>query len=771
MSALSPSGPPLPWRVAVPRPLPAYDFAPPHGYTGPVPLGCRCAVPWRGELVVGLVVGAGDARQSHRLREAVSLLDDAARPWVSPVTLAALSEWAATVRLPLGLVWSDLLGVGWQPALQHRVRASAGADLRAFAENAAPAPVPGEEWAEAGGFLPQLLDAIREQGLLDEDLSPAVPTVTRLVATEKRPGKGELTARQEHAAQWLQMAGPQESLAAWARGAGVSGSVAAAVLSKGDALLREEAAPPPALTAAAPAWRSEAEDALPRAQQWRLSGGKWGARVSALAPRLQAVLDAGGSALVLAPDHAALEAAWQALSGLAAGAGTGAALISGQLSAAQRLHTWQNIQRGGARLVLGSYLALAAPLQDLRLILLLDEGSDAYKLQGGSRLWLPDAVQAAAKAWQAELGAAGTVPAVETVTWPALELPAPRVRLHTVDYSRPPVRPAVGPLSLEAGSSGPTGLGYPLSHNLKRVLRQVEERGRQAALLAPRRGYSALLRCPQCDHTPQCSQCDVPLRFHQQAHVMTCHQCGVRQPVPKTCERCGAGMLETHGPGTEWLAEEVRRLLPGTPVYRLDKDHQDDLSDLYAGKSGVVVGTQLLLLRPAPPELALVAVTLADTWLNVPDFRASERYHALLWQLAAWHPTRAPLLLVQTFQGNHPALEALREGSSVSQFPLQEWHSRQALGYPPHVQLAQLDISARDQAKAQANAERVAAALYAAGATLPELLGPAPAPIARVRGMYAYQLLLRARNLARLGELLAAADAAAGRLRVDISPR
>ncbi|GHG04629.1 hypothetical protein GCM10017783_16580 [Deinococcus piscis] len=754
----------------MPRPIPAYDFAPPHGYTGPLPLGCRVLVPWRGEPLVGVVVGTGNERQSHRLREALQLLDDPDMPWVAPATVQALGEWAASAALPLGLVWDDLLGVGWTPALSHRVRAVAGADLRAFAANAAPAAVPGPEWSDGSSYLPALLDAVREQGLLDEDFTPVQPTVSRVFASEL--GQGQLTPKQREAAEWLTEYPGQASLSSWARGAGVSGSVVAAVLGKGHAELREEPAPPPALTPGAASWTSEAPDALPaEGLRWRLNGGKFSARARALAPRIQSHLRAGRSVLVLAPEHATLDRAWAELSGLAAPCGTEAILLSGLLSPEARAHSWGQLRSGAARLVVGSYLALTAPLRDLALLLVLDEGSDAYKLPSGSRAWVPDVAQAIAAAHRAELGTAGVVPAVEIVQWPALELSMPRVRLHTVDYGAPPQQPELGPLSMPGQAQ--SSLGYPLSHDLRAVLRQVQERGRQAALLAPRRGYSALLRCPQCDYAPQCPNCDVPLRFHRSTHQLTCHQCGHHQPVPRSCDNCGEAMWQTKGPGTEWLAQEVSQLLPGTPVYRVDKDHQDDLTALHAGESGVVVGTGLMLAQPAPPELALVAVTLADTWLNVPDFRASERYHALLWELAEWHPARAPLLLVQTFQGSHPALEALRSGESVSAYPRQEWELRRALGYPPHACLAQVEVAARDRERAHSAADAVAAALYSAGATAQEVLGPAPAPIARVRGVYPYHLLLRARSPERLRELLDAVSSvrAGGRVRVDVSPR
>ncbi|TDE86414.1 primosomal protein N' [Deinococcus sp. S9] len=825
--------PPVPWQVVVPFPVPALDYAAPYGYGGAVPVGCRVLVPWRGELTAALVVGAGEERGAHRLREAVHVLDHEEGPWVPPATVQAVTAWARDARLPAGLVWCDLLGVGWSVQLDHRVRAVSGADLSAFARH-----VPTSHWTDAAGFAPALLDAIREQGLLEETFRPlprmqsvvrarplaAVPAATRTVTVLRAlPDPPALTAKGRMAWAWLAQHGPQDSLSAWARGAGVSTGVVTNVLNAGGAqYVQEEAPPPPAwcwltergpvdslrawasgaaadgvslsptlaatlvargwadmlpepappppLPEPAPAWTTEGPDRLPEAPIWRLHGGRPATRLRTLAPRVARLLTQGRGVLVLAPDHATLRRAWAGLSGLAAGVGTRAVQLSGALSDVQREHAWHLIRAGEARLVIGSYLALTAPLPDPALVVVLEEGSDAYKLPAGSRAFIPDVAARVAAAHEAALALVGSTPAVESVPLPGAVLPPPRARVHVVDYAHPPEQPELGPLS--SVHLTPGDLGYPISHDLARLLRQVQERGRQAALLAPRRGYSALLRCPSCEHTPHCRNCDVPLRFHQETRQLTCHQCGYHQSVPDRCDACGERMWQARGPGTEWIAAEVAKLTPGLPIYRCDRDRQDDLSPLAAGESGVVVGTQLLLAQDAPPNLALIGVTLADTWLNISDFRASERYHRLLRQLAEWHPERAPLIVVQTFQADHPALKVLLEGRDVLAYPAAEERARKALGYPPHARLAQVEVAARDPQKAKIAAQEIFDVLHGAGATAGEVLGPAPSPVARLRGVYPYHLLLRARDDARLAQLLSTLDRRwPARVRVDVNPR
>ncbi len=832
-----PTDPPSPWLVVVALPVPAQEFSAVHGWRGGVPVGCRVLVPWRGELVVGLLVGETPARGASRLREAVHVLDDPAAPWVAPATVEGVCAWARDARIPAGLIWGDLLGVGWTADYTHRVRAVEGADLSAFARK-----VPTTVWTEAGAFHPALLDAVREQGLLEEEFTvrprtraavrareladvPAAArtrTVLRAVTAPPTP----LTARQAHAHAWLAEHGPQDTLSGWARGAGVSGSVVTTVLNAGGAAYLPEVTPPPpawtwlaehgpqdtlnawatrasaegcaltptaAGTLLARGWAETAQlpapapevpqavpvsagpgdlpDRLPEVAVWRLHGGRAASRFRTVAPRLSRLLGQGRGVLVLAPDHATLRRAWEGLSGLAAHAGTCAVQVSGQLSGAQREHTWALLRAGAARLVIGSAHALAAPLADLALVVVLEEGSDAHKLLSGSRAFVPDVAARVAAAHGAALAYVGTTPAAESVPHPGAVLPPPRARVHVVDYAHPPQQPELGPLS--GAHLGTGDLGYPLSHDLARLLRQVQERGRQAALLAPRRGYSALMRCPGCEHTPQCRNCDVHLRFHQDTRQLTCHQCGYHEALPERCDHCGERMWKARGPGTEWIAQEVTRLLPGMPVHRLDRDRQDDLSALYAGEAGVVVGTQLLLSQEAPPNLALIGITLADTWLNVSDFRASERYHRLLRQLAEWHPERAPMLVVQTFQADHPALTVLVGGRDTLAYPLAEERARKALGYPPHARLAQVEVTAREAQRAQAAAQDLADALHGAGATAQEVLGPAPSPVARVRGVYPYHLFLRARNDARLAELLQVLDSRTwkARVRVDVNPR
>lgn len=750
------------WSVTLPLPLGPLDFGVPHGFVGAVPVGHRVVVPWQGELKIGVVVGEGHGA-SHRLRDAVTLLDALQDgPWLHPAFVSALLAESKLSRVPLGVLICELVCVGLDAKLAHRVRAVEGADLAVFGGDA-----PSEAWTDGLKMDAGLLDAIRAQGLLEEDVTPAPRTVSVIRALNA--GREPLTPKQTVAWDWLRGRDSVATLSEWADLARVSASVVTGVLNRGWAERVDVPAPWPDLPPLGEAPRPTL-DTLPEADVWRVHGGRASQRYRLLASRIARLLDIGRGVLVIAPDHMTLSRAWAHLSGLSSEERGRAVLFSGALSDQQRERTWDLVRSGAARLVIGTHAALCAPVADLALIVVDEEGSDAHKLRGGGSVFVPEVARRMAAGAECVLAWTGCVPSPEVLSVPGVVLPPPPARVHVVDFGAPPDAPELGPLS--RADLRPGKQGYPLSHDLVKVLRQVAERGRQAVLLAPRRGYSALLRCPSCEHTPMCKHCDVPLRFHQETRQLTCHQCGYRERLHDRCEACGERMWQAKGPGTEWIASEVRKVLPDFPVLRFDKDRQDDLSRVDAGDSAVIVGTQALLTRPAPPDLALIGVTLADTWLNVSDFRASERYHRLLRQLLEWHPNRAPMLVVQTFQATHPALASVVAGHDAAHYPSLEQLTRQTLKYPPFARLAHIEVTARDQDRARGAAEAVAAALYGRGAQDGEVLGPAPSPIAKLRGAYPYHLLLRVRDEARLDTLLGALDARfSGRVRVDVHPR
>jgi primosomal protein N' (replication factor Y) len=750
------------WRVAVALPIPAYDFKPVHGSDADA-LGRRVLVPWQGGARVGLVVEINeDPRDDLNIKEAIAVLDDL--PVLEPNACRALLEIAQETFCNVGVAYQDFLPWGLEPPVEHTVRLVAGV-------NAAELPAQAQRlhnWTSAALHDPGVLEFLRSQGLLEEQARLIGPTkeIIRLLPEFDPP---KLTGKQARAMDALRELEQFDSGVAWAEAAGVSVGTVTKLIAMGAAERARvpQGSPLPELPATPPAPRATAEvhahaDTLEGLAVARLHGGKPRERFAILA---ELIRRAPGGVLVLAPDYARLERAFAALGDVRAGA-----LLAGDLKHPQRQAVWRAAQRGDVEVLFGTPFALLAPVRDLALVVIEDELSDAWKLHSGSRAFIPEIARTRAEAAGARLLYAGSVPATESLALPGIVLPPPRARLHVVDLSAQPQRDEMGPMV----HLNPPRNSFPISTTLKKVLRQTAERARQGVVIAPRRGYSAVIRCKDCGWLPFCPNCDVPLRYHLETRGLECHQCGHTERPPTRCPTCEGTVLAPRGPGSQWIQRELQQLLPGTRVYRFDRDTKDDLAAIYRGEPGVIVGTTAVLGLPPPPNLALIALSFADTMHTSPDFRAGERYHFALRQLAEWHPTRAPLLLIQTFQAGHAVLQGLNAGSDVAVYPTSELESRASFSYPPHTKLAQVQVAARRQHDAQMCASKLGGLIKDRGADSHELLGPAPAPIARLKGLYAYQLLVRAPDMARLTHLLEPARnfrEGGVRVRVEMHPR
>ncbi len=742
--------------MLLPLPLPPFNFLPPHGTSGGAPTpepGCRVVVPWQSGVRVGLLVGFEPLRAGAglELREAVSALDT--RPFLTQAALSVLERVAAYTCAPAGMVLANLLPVGLGVPLVHQVRVLADIDgevSSAVAGRPADASTP-STWQDAAALPLGRLELLRRQGLLDERAFVPQETVRRLVPL--REGEGDLDgaprAGQRRALAHLWTLGTSQSAAALARAADVSEGAVRALVKKGYAEYREVAAPPAPLTVVAPSAASSVLLTLsvPEGPLLSVSGGTRAARVLHLLPLLRKDLAAGKSVLVLAPEQTYVQEAASLLA-----AELPVHTLSGTTADGERLRLWERCAEAEPFVLVGSYLALLAPLK-LGRVVVLEEGSSAYKLSAGCRIFIPTAARFLAAAVDVPLVLADTLAAPETLaaTPARLNLPTPAPRAHIVD--------------LKAG-------GWPLSADLVRVLRQVEARGRQAVLLAPRRGFSAALCCTDCEHVIGCPNCDLPLRYHRERRALRCHQCGFQKRAPDLCPACGSpGLGPRRAAGTEWIAAEVARVVPKLNVKRYDTDKREDLSELRAGEPGVLVATTACLRLPPLPNVSLVGVTLLDVFISLGDFRAEEEAYRLLLNLAELAPGRRPLTLVQTFAPESPLLRAYTEGLGEA-FAAELLERRARFNYPPFAALAKVQLSAREAATAKGAAVWLAGALRTAGATDDELLGPSAAPVARMRGRYSYQLFLRTAS-ERLAERLTPALSyrGAARLRIDIDPR
>jgi primosomal protein N' (replication factor Y) len=490
------------------------------------------------------------------------------------------------------------------------------------------------------------------------------------------------------------------------------------------------------------------------------------------------VLALGRSAIILVPEIGMTP---QLLSRFTARFGTEVAALHSGLSRGERLRAWQRLRSGEARVAVGVRAAVFAPVRNLGLIIVDEEHDSSFKQEDRLCYHARDMAVARAKLAACPVILGSATPSLETIA----NVQAGRYRklsLASRIDSRP--LPPVELISLR-GEPPPGHAGAPmLRPELALAVSETLERGEQTILFLNRRGHAGCLVCQSCGRVSACPNCDVSMTAHARGKQLLCHYCGCSARWPETCPQCRGPLTELSA-GTEKLEVEVRERFPTARVGRLDRDTaggaalEGTLAALAAGELDVLVGTQLVSKGHDFPNVTLVGVVLADVGLNLPDFRAAERTFQLLVQVAgrAGRGDRPGKVLIQTYFPDHPALLAAREHDH-DRFAAHELLRRRAQGFPPTSRLCAVRVDAVNPNRAAAAARRLAdlaeAELRRTGGRA-SLLGPALAPLARLRGRTRYQLLLRARThreIARLAAVLQAEVSNLGPVRVvfDVDP-
>jgi primosomal protein N' (replication factor Y) len=309
-------------------------------------------------------------------------------------------------------------------------------------------------------------------------------------------------------------------------------------------------------------------------------------------------------------------------------------------------------------------------------------------------------------------------------------------------------------------------LSQPLEHALHAALKT----GGQAMLLLNRRGFSTYVHCPSCGHVETCRFCDIVLTHHRQRGVLMCHYCGFEQTPPDQCPKCRHTAIHYHGFGTEKLHAEIEEKFPNYVVRRMDSDsmrpsgsHARVLKAFQKGLVHILVGTQMIAKGLDFPNVRLVGVINADVGLHIPDFRSAERTFQLISQVAgrAGRGDRGGRVLVQTFNPEHPCI-ARAAAHDYAGFVATELAHRRAHNYPPYERLARLIVRSQSREAASEFSERLSAAFHLSlqglGGTLPaapvRILGPAEAPVFRLKGYYRYHFQLQSQSAAALHQVL-----------------
>ncbi len=550
-----------------------------------------------------------------------------------------------------------------------------------------------------------------------------------------------------------------------------NGAVTAPVnSSSGRTLTNEQACALEALTAAAAAGRFSV---------FLLQGVTGSGKTEVYLRLSELVLQQGKSVLVLVPEIALTPAV---ASAFREAFGDRVAVQHSGLSDGERSDQWYRIRRGEVSVVVGTRSAVFAPLTNLGLIIVDEEHDTSFKQEETPRYHGRDVAVMRGKHEDALVVLGSATPSLES-SQNAANGRYTRLLMERRVQDRPLASVSVVDMRLEYAEYGPDVI---LSGRLKNALTRRLDAGQQALILLNRRGLATAVFCRECGGTIECPNCSVSLIVHSEGHGRhraRCHYCNYGVLVPKACPTCKGPYLERRGFGTEKVAEEISATWPRAKVARLDRDTvrrkgaaADILRSMASGAIDVLVGTQMIAKGHDFPRVTLVGVISADVGLGLADFRAAERTFQLLTQVAGRAGRGAELgeAIVQTLYPNHYSIQhACRQDYAA--FFADEIGFRRTMRYPPLTALVNLVVKGVDARAAMTGATTLAQHIrHSADAGRFTVLGPAPAPVAKLRGEYRAQIFLKGGQRAGMREAVLAALAAEPDLRrrvaVDIDP-
>jgi len=431
------------------------------------------------------------------------------------------------------------------------------------------------------------------------------------------------------------------------------------------------------------------------------------------------------------------------------------AIFHSSLQRGERFDEWTRVRNGEARVVIGTRSAVFAPASNLGLVVVDEEHESSYRQQDSPYYNGRDTAIVRAQKESATVILGSATPSLESFQ---------NAKIGKYQYLSLPERILARPMA-EASIIdmrkvfAQHGKPQVFSDGLLEAIRTTHDRKEQAIVLLNRRGYSSFVLCRSCGETIQCPNCDVTLTYHRSERVMLCHYCNHAQQAPSECPACGKKFIYYVGEGTEKLEELLKELFPMLRIARIDRDttarrrrFERTLIDFSQGKIDMLVGTQMLAKGHDFPNVTLVGVVSVDAGLALPDFRSAERTFQLITQVAgrAGRGDRPGRVLIQTY---HPYHYALRHACAqdYEQFFNEEIVYRQNHSYPPFVALASVLIHGADLGRVRADALELRRELDKANTERScRILGPAPAPLARLKGEHRFQVLIKSRSRRQL---------------------
>lgn len=462
---------------------------------------------------------------------------------------------------------------------------------------------------------------------------------------------------------------------------------------------------------------------------------------------IEKVLHQGKTAIMLVPE---ISLTPQMTNRFVSRFGNKVAILHSGLSDGEKYDEWRKAERGEAQVVIGARSAIFAPLKNIGMIIMDEEHETSYKQDSNPRYHARDVAILRARYNQAVLVLGSATPSLES-----------RARASKGVYQFIQLTKRANPLAQMPQVDVidfRDYIGQNETSNFTPVLLEaIQERldkKEQIVLMLNRRGYSSFIMCRECGAVDTCPNCDISLTLHMDTKTMNCHYCGFSKRIPHSCPNCSSSHIRYYGTGTQKAYDELVENFPHANILRMDVDttrkkgsHEAILETFGKGEADILLGTQMIAKGLDFPNVTLVGVLNADTALNLPDFRSSERTFQLLTQVAgrAGRADKLGQVLIQSYNPHHYAIEFAKK-QDYEGFYAYEMGIRRHFGYPPYYFTVAITLSHRLQEVVVKKAYQVLDILRTSLSEQVQLLGPTPKPIARTHNLYHYQILIKYRS-------------------------
>ena len=782
--------------VALPVPVDmAFTYRIPNG-TMPA-IGGRVVVPFRQQRMMGVVVALHDRKPEVTTKNIVSIVDPAP---VLDDQLLRLGRWIADYYLaPIGEVFRSMLPLTaeFKRVVGYRITEQGHMALHLAGMSGSPARsqrTPEEQAKEfqvldslalsegeltreqtlrqSTGVSRKILDGmVRKKWIIREDVSTQQDAARTVKIAVLKSGEGKLNANQKTIIDALAAAGgkvPVEVLQSLAiprstLGTLVRRNLVNLIEEKAEfTVSRTKPRPNPfhfdfnSAQKAALAYLKEKVESR-KFSGMLLHGVTGSGKTAVYLAGMRSVLEAGQSAILLVPEIGLTPAVAADLHQIF---GDEVAILHSALSDRERAEQWHRIKKGDARIVVGTRSAVFAPVTDLALIIVDEEHDGSYKQEETPRYHARDVAVMRAKMVDATVILGSATPSLESY-FNAKKSKYALIELPDRVEQRPLPEVEIVDMRLEFQE---TGREQVISRKLAAEIQERLDRKEQAMVLLNRRGYSPAVLCRTCGKKLECKNCAIALTHHKREHKMVCHYCGYIAPVPKCCPYCGSEYVYFLGTGSEKLEELLHGMFPQARIARLDRDtvrgHEDferTLNALNEGELDLIVGTQMIAKGHDIHGVTLVGVVGADAALGLPDFRAAERTFQLLTQVAgrAGRGQSPGKVILQTYFQDHYAVQYAARHDFIG-FYEKELQFRSWMHYPPYSALANVLVRSANLDDALKWSGSLGKWFDQTRHEGVRVLGPAAAPIMRLKQDYRYHFVLKSPSREKLNATLRA---------------